>query len=471
MSVRNLLQANKPIYLNYPAKLDKAISWYKDPVQCNFKFNCLIYELVALSGPTIPSELFNVLKTKRTPQNFITEFSLMDVIDHYLIAIRKDNEDYSEIVKFRDMLIEYDKDNLLTKKQKGYDTTNSYGNLMFSPNVLVFSSYFNHFIRILSTPELRKLVGDRLRYFKFNDPNTYKVLGIYPAAIADIILNHPYVKDIAFKGLKNPRQKIINYIKRDNFLVYNYDEEDSEIYDDQDTLFTAWQILNTGKDLSKTYTYIQAILVGVYFNDYSQWFNRIRIGSETCPRFTVHHHTLLQEMYSEDSPGIEDIDWSLHPTKNFAEIIDYFIEEQEELLKIKKPESIRKFVNIPNVKELVTAKELINVGESMNICIGGSHYINYLYCDKTHYYQIGDGKPTDQIIVEFKKNDDRWRLVQAVTVGNQSVSKEHLHYDAFTALKSVFDIEYPFCYTESYRTMSSNLQQAVIHHLSLIGKS
>lgn len=468
MSVRDLSRLNKPMHLDFSAELSTEISWYKKPPTTDFKFNCLIYELVMLNNPSSITELFTALKGRRTANNFIREFSLLDVIEHYLMAITKNNEDYGEVVKFRDMLLKYDTENLLTKKQKGYDSTCWYGLLMFAPNVLKFSMDFGNLIKILSTPKLRNDIGDRLRYFKFNDPQTYKLLGITPYTVADMILSHPYIHQIKFEGLKSPRQKIANFIKNSDFLSYYLEEENDEIFDDRDTLFAAYTILKN-ENHSQTYAYIQGLLLGVYFDDYTQWVDHIRVGGETCPKFTVHHHTLLREIYSEDFTGIEDINWRLHPQDNFSDIIEHFIEEQEELLTFEKPSSNRKPVDIPEVKELVYARELVKVGEDMNICIGGSYYIHYLPCILTHYYQLGNGKPEDRIIAELKFRGKEWQLVQAVTVGNKVIKKDHPHYGTLVNLKAEFGVtDY---WNDSYSNMPANLQQTIIHKLSLIGKS
>lgn len=66
----------------------------------------------------------------------------------------------------------------LRNHRKGYVTANYYTEWMFAPNVGQFGSDFSNFVKIISSPALRKIVGDRLRYFKFDDPNKYRILGI-----------------------------------------------------------------------------------------------------------------------------------------------------------------------------------------------------------------------------------------------------------------------------------------------------
>lgn len=466
-SVINLLKLSKCLSSKPFSKLIREVSHYKKPCELGFNFNRHVYEMVILNSPHSNSQMLNVLRFNKCSKDKFFEFSLMDIINHFIYLMPQDHVDYKSLIDFKNMLVKYDRDSLLTKTQKGYITTGNYTEWMFAPEVGQFGGDFSNFVRIIASPALRKIIGDRLRYFKFDDPNKYRALGITPPTVADLILNHPYADVVEFTGLKSPRHKLISYLSQQDFLVYYFNEDGDDIFDDRDTLFTAFIVLVDEENLSRSYAYIQAVLLGMYFNDYTQWLDRIRVGGEVCPRFTVHHHTLIREIYSEDFRSVEKIDWSLHPKDNFDEIIEWLIDEQVDSLKVKKPMSIQKPLNIHQVKELVTGSELLTVGDQMNICIGGQHYIHYLPCEGTHYYQLGEGKPEDRVVAEIKRYGDQWRLSQVVTVGNKSVGVEHPQYENLTKLKSSFCIK-DVSSSDTFANMPRNLQQSVIYNLTLL---
>ena len=466
-SVVDLLKLSKCLSHKPFNKLIREVSIYKKPGGLGFNFNRYVYEMVILNSPYPSTQMLNILRFNKRSKDTFFELSLMDIINHFIYLMPQDHEDYNPLIDFKNMLIKYDRDSLLTKPQKGYVTTGYYTEWMFAPNVGQFGSDFSNFVKIISSPALRKIVGDRLRYFKFDDPNKYRILGITPSVVANLILNHPYMDEVKFTGLKSPHQKLTSYLSQRDFLVYYFDEDGDDIFDDRDTLFTAFIALADEEELSRSYAYIQAVLLGMYFNDYTQWIDRIRIGGDVCPRFTVHHHTLMREIYSEDFRSVETIDWSLHPKDNFDEIIEYLIGEQVDLLKVEKPIDIQKPLNIFQVKELVSGSELLAVGDQMNICIGGQHYIHYLPCEGTHYYQLGEGKPEDRVVAELKLHGQQWYLNQAVTVSNKSVGVEHPQYENLTKLKSRFGIKDTTNH-DTFANMPKNLQQSVIYNLALL---
>lgn len=467
ISVANFLKLSECLSHKPFNKLIREVSWYNKVCGLGFNFNRHVYEMVILNSPYSNSQMLNVLRFNKRSKDTFFELSLMDIINHFIFLMSQDHEDYNSLIDFKNMLVEYDRDSLLTKPQKGYITTGYYTEWMFAPKVGQFGGDFSNFVKIIGSPTLRNIVGDRLRYFKFDDPNKYRILGITPSSVANLILNHPYMNEVKFTGLKSPHQKLTSYLSQQDFLVYYFDEDGDDIFDDRDTLFTAFVAIADEEDLSRSYAYIQAVLLGMYFNDYNQWIDRIRIGGEACPRFTVHHHTLIREIYSEDFRSVETIDWSLHPKDNFVEIIEHLIDEQVDLLKVEKPIDIQKPLNIHHVKELVLGSELLTVGDQMNICIGGQHYIHYLPYEGTHYYQLGEGKPEDRVVAEIKLHGQQWHLTQAVTVGNKSVGVEHPQYENLTKLKSRFCIE-DVTNNDTFANMPRNLQQSVIYNLALL---
>lgn len=65
----------------------------------------------------------------------------------------------------------------------------------------------------------------------------------------------------------------------------------------------------------------ECLLCSIYLSNYTQW-DRIRLGGGDLPRFTVHHHQILREVFvSEDYINVRDIDWSKHPKDNFKDIL------------------------------------------------------------------------------------------------------------------------------------------------------
>lgn len=429
-------------------------------------FNAFIHELVLLHGPHHMGSVLHLIKGQRTQQNYRKELSILEVFDNYLQITTPD--EVPDLKEYRETLIKYDKTGLLTKKQKGYEWGVEYWQTMFAPQVGTFNHNVSLFIDIIRHPALRDIVSDRLRYFDFNADNPLLAVGLTPNVLTDYILNHPYMENHPFTGLKNPRLTILEYLKQKYIPVFYYDEEADDIDDTKDSLMMAFLSTVTEDDQSKSYGYIECLLCSIYLSNYTQWVDRIRLGGGDLPRFTVHHHQILREVFaSEDYLNVRDIDWSKHPKDNFKDILSDIELNQDEMMSLVKAEADRRPINIPHVTELVTARDMVNIGEYMNICIGGEHYVNQLALSFKNFYVIGTGHPKDKIVIEVLNRNSSTQILQAVTESNEDVTEDHKYYQTYLQFQK--HLGYEFSSRRDYLyTLPGNVQQDVINQMRMV---
>ena len=432
-------------------------------------FNAFIHELVLLHGPHHLGSVLNIVKGQRTQQNYRKELSILEVFDNYVQITTPD--EVPGLEEYRETLIKYDKTGLLTKKQKGYEWGAEYGLTMFAPQVGTFNHNVNLFIDIIRHPALRDIVSDRLRYYDFNADNPLLAVGLTPNVLTDYILNHPYMENHPFTGLKNPRLTILEYLKQKDIPVFYYDEEADDIDDTKDSLMMAFLSTVTEDDLSKSYGYIECLLCSIYLSNYAQWVDRIRLGGGDLPRFTVHHHQILREVFvSEDYLDVWEIDWSKHPKDNFKDILSDIELNHDAMMSLVKAEADRRPINIPHVTELVTARDMVNIGEYMNICIGGEHYVNQLAHSFKNFYVIGTGHPKDKIVIEVLNRNSSPQILQVVTESNAEVTEDHKYYQTYLQFQK--HLGYEFSGRRDYLyTLPGNVQQDVINQMRLIGNA
>ena len=429
-------------------------------------FNAFIHELVLLHGPHHLGSVLNIVKGQRTQQNYRKELSILEVFDNYVQITTPD--EVPGLEEYRETLIKYDKTGLLTKKQKGYEWGAEYWRIMFAPQACTFNHNVSLFIDIIRHPTLRDIVSDRLRYYDFNADNPLLAVGLTPNVLTDYILNHPYMENHPFAGLKNPRLTILEYLKQKDIPVFYYDEEADDIDDTEDSLMMAFLSTVTEDDLSKSYGYIECLLCSIYLSNYAQWVDRIRLGGGDLPRFTVHHHQILREVFvSEDYLNVRDIDWSKHPKDNFKDILSDIELNHDEMMSLVKAEADRRPINIPHVTELVTARDMVNIGEYMNICIGGEHYVNQLALSFKNFYVIGTGHPKDKIVIEVLNRNSSPQILQVVTESNAEVTEDHKYYQTYLQFQK--HLGYEFSGRRDYLyTLPGNIQQDVINQMRMV---
>lgn len=429
-------------------------------------FNAFIHELVLLHGPHHLGSVLNIVKGQRTQQNYRKELSILEVFDNYVQITTPD--EVPGLEEYRETLIKYDKTGLLTKKQKGYEWGAEYWRIMFAPQACTFNHNVSLFIDIIRHPTLRDIVSDRLRYYDFNADNPLLAVGLTPNVLTDYILNHPYMENHPFTGLKNPRLTILEYLKQKDIPVFYYDEEADDIDDTKDSLMMVFLSTVTEDDLSKSYGYIECLLCSIYLSNYAQWVDRIRLGGGDLPRFTVHHHQILREVFvSEDYLNVRDIDWSKHPKDNFKDILSGIELNHDEMMSLVKAEADRRPINIPHVTELVTARDMVNIGEYMNICIGGEHYVKQLALSFKNFYVIGTGHPKDKIVIEVLNRNSSPQILQAVTESNAEVTEDHKYYQTYMQFQK--HLGYEFSGRRDYLyTLPGNVQQDVINQMRMV---
>ena len=466
-SIKDILRLAKRYFYPYITQEIKEVTF--GSVDKSSNFNAYIHELAMFYGNRPYGSGFRLLQPYRNKNNYRKELSILEAFDNYMLVTTPD--EVSVLKEYRKTLIEYDKTGLLTKQQKGYAWGVEYWEMMFAPQISTFTHNFNMFIDILRHPTLRDIVSDRLRYYDFNADNPLLAVGLTPNVLTDYILNHPYMENHPFTGLKNPRLTILEYLKQKDIPVFYYDEEADDIDDTKDSLMMAFLSTVTVDDLSKSYGYIECLLCSIYLSNYTQWVDRIRLGGGDLPRFTVHHHQILREVFvSEDYLDVRDIDWSKHPKDNFKDILSDIELNHDEMMSLVKAEADRRPINIPHVTELVTARDMVNIGEYMNICIGGERYVNQLALSFKNFYVIGTGHPKDKIVIEVLNRNSSPQILQVVTESNAEVTEDHKYYQTYLQFQK--HLGYEFSGRRDYLyTLPGNIQQDVINQMRLIGNA
>lgn len=369
------------------------------------------------------------------------EISLLDLLDHYIHYSVEPELD--EIEKYRGALLKYDTAGLMSKKHymsSNREAPKPYSGYFFGiarPNLHMQQiNSISRFMQIITNAQRREFIGDRIKYLNLSSlDDTTRAIGITPVRVADLMIELGGLEDREFVGLKQWRNSLINYLSQEYILAYWYADEDVEIFKDSlwDVFFNL--TLNDEDSVNRT---IESILTGMYFSNYQQWVETIKISSDFVPPFKVHEHTFISKLYEEECDGVWGINWFMHPKDNFKSILDDILAEREKLLAIDKPLADRKPVDLPDVHELTTARELVDVGERMNICIGGENYIYKLQSPHCSYYQIGSGDTA--VIIELLYKNESYYLRQAVTYSNAPVLEDNPNYVTVDKFKEHFNV-------------------------------
>ena len=466
-SIKDILRLAKRYFYPYITQEIKEVTF--GSVDKSSNFNAYIHELAMFYGNRPYGSGFRLLQPYRNKNNYRKELSILEAFDNYMLVTTPD--EVSVLKEYRKTLIEYDKTGLLTKQQKGYAWGVEYWEMMFAPQISTFTHNFNMFIDILRFPIFHEIVGDRLRYYDFNASNPLTSVGLTANVLADHILNHPYMDNHKFIGLKNPRQTIIEYLKKPEIPVFYFDEEADDIDDASDNLMVAYLSVITEEEHSKSYGYIECLLCSIYLSKYTQWVDRIRLGGDVQPRFTVHHHQVLREVFaSEDYLDVKDIDWGKHPKENFKDILTDIEMNHQEMMGLVKPKEDQRPINIPDVTELVTAVDMVKIGDTMNICIGGEHYVKQLSLNFKNFYVIGKGRPKDKIVIEVLNRTMHPEILQAVTESNNEVTEDHKYYQTYLQFQKHLGFEARRGGHYAY-TLPGNVQHDVTNQMRLIGNA